>query len=366
MARRIEEQRIPVEASSPYEVVVGSDLEAGELVAATGAGSAVILTDSNVGPLYAAKLVRSLEGSGVAVAETVEIPAGEKSKSLETYAGVLGRLARTGVTRDAVLVALGGGVVGDLGGFVAASYLRGIGFAAVPTSLLSMVDSSVGGKVGVDLPEGKNLAGAFLQPRVVVVDTALLASLPGREISGGLAEVLKMGLLSGGDFYRDLSLLESARGGDEAALRRLVAHSVRFKAGVVAEDEREGGRRAILNYGHTIGHGIEAAAGYTLAHGEAIALGMRAAARLSEARFGIELAAEQDDLLRAAGLPLRASEVASDVEPAAVLDAMGRDKKRRSGDASHRFVLLEEVGRPVWGVPVTDGEAQSAMESIVG
>lgn len=348
-------------------MVVGPELEAGEIVAAaTGSSSAVVLTDSNVGPLYAAGLVRSLEGAGVSVAETVEVPAGEKSKSLETYAGILSRLARAGVTRDATLVALGGGVVGDLGGFVAASYLRGIGFASVPTSLLSMVDSSVGGKVGVDLPEGKNLAGAFLQPRVVVADTALLGSLPGRELSGGLAEVLKMGLLAGGDFYRDLSLLESAREGDEGALRTLVAHSVRFKAGVVAEDEREGGRRAILNYGHTIGHGVEAAAGYTLSHGEAIALGMRAAARLSEARFGMELAEEQDALLRAAGLPLRAGEVAGGVEPDAVLAAMGRDKKRRSGDAGHRFVLLEGVGRPVWGVPVTDAEAESAMEGIVG
>lgn len=363
MAREIKALRIPVAASSPYDVVVGPDLEAGTLVAeATGAGSTAILTDSNVGPLYAAKLARSLESAGLRVADTIEVPAGERSKSLETYAGVLSRLARAGVTRDAVLVALGGGVVGDLGGFVAASYLRGISFAAVPTSLLSMVDSSVGGKVGIDLPEGKNLAGAFLQPRVVAADTALLGSLPPSEVSGGLAEVLKMGLLSGGEFYRDLSLIARAREGEEDAFRRLVAHSVRFKAGVVAEDEREGGRRAILNYGHTVGHGIEAAADYTLAHGEAIALGMRAAARLSEGRYGVEIAGKQDALLSAAGLPLRTS----GVEPAAVLEAMGRDKKRVSGDAGHRFVLLQEIGRPVWGVPVTEEEAERAMEGIVG
>lgn len=363
MAERLDAQRIIVEASSPYEVVVGPELDAGGIVAeATGAGSAVILTDSNVGPLYAAGLARSLERAGVKVADTVEVPAGERSKSLEIYAEVLSRLARSGVTRDAVLVALGGGVVGDLGGFVAASYLRGIGFVPVPTSLLSMVDSSVGGKVGVDLPEGKNLAGAFLQPRAVVADTGLLGSLPPREVSCGLAEILKMGLLSGGDFYRYMHLLEEARAGDEDALRTLVAHSVRFKAGVVAEDEREGGRRAILNYGHTIGHGIEAAAGYTLAHGEAIGLGMRAAARLSEDRFGVRLVEEQDGLLRAAGLPLEAG----GVEPAEVLGAMGRDKKRRSDEAGHRFVLLEGIGHPVWDVPVTDEEAANAMEGIVG
>lgn len=352
-----------VGASVPYEVVVGPGLEPGaEISAATGCGSAVVLTDSNVGPLYAGDLARSLRSSGVEVLDTVEVPAGEASKSLDTYAWALGRLARAGVRRDAVLVALGGGVVGDLGGFVAASYLRGIGFASVPTSLLAMVDSSVGGKVGVDLPEGKNLAGAFLQPRAVVADTSLLASLPGREVSCGLAEVLKMGLLAGGKFYSDLGLLERARAGEEEALGRLVSHSVRFKAGVVAADEREAGRRAILNYGHTIGHGVEAAAGYSLPHGEAVGLGMRAAARLSERRFGVELAAEQDELLRAAGLPLAADGIDSE----AALAAMGRDKKRRSGDARHRFVLLEEVGRPVWGVPVTDEEVRDVMGEVLG
>ncbi len=330
--------------------------------AAFGAtGAAAILTDSNVGPLYAAGLARSLRSAGMDVLETVEVPAGEGSKSLEIYAEVLGRLARVGLSRNSVLVALGGGVIGDLGGFVAASYLRGIGFVQVPTSLLAMVDSSVGGKVGVDLPEGKNLAGAFLQPRAVVADTAMLGSLSGREVSCGLAEVLKMGLLSGGDFYRDLSLLEPARAGDRGALLTLVAHSVRFKAGVVEADERESGRRAILNYGHTIGHGLEAAAAYSLAHGEAVGLGMRAAARLSEKRFGVELAAEQDELLGAAGLPLGTK----GVEPAAVLRAMGRDKKRRSGDGGHRFVLLEEIGRPVWDVPVSEEEARLAVEEVV-
>lgn len=357
-------ERIAVAASKPYEVVVGPGLDPGSLVreAAPEAGSAVILTDSTVGPLHAEDLARSLQSAALPVADTVEIPAGEPSKSLDAYARVLGRLARAGVTRDAVLIALGGGVVGDLGGFVAASYLRGIGFAGAPTSLLAMVDSSVGGKVGVDLPEGKNLAGAFLQPRAVVADTGWLASLPNRELSCGLAEVLKMGLLAGGGFYRDLSLLSRARAGDEESLRRLISHSVRFKAEVVAGDEREAGRRAILNYGHTVGHGIEAAAGYALPHGEAVGIGMRAAARLSEARFGVELAGRQDELLRAAGLPLRAE----GIDAEAALAAMGRDKKRRSGDAGHRFVLLEEIGRPVWDVPVTDEEVNEVMGEVLG
>ncbi len=356
-------ERITVDASQPYELVVGHGLDSGEIIreAAPEANSAVILTDSTVGPLYAEELASSLKSAGLPVADTVEVPAGEQSKSIETYAWVLGRLARAGVTRDAVLVALGGGVVGDLGGFVAASYLRGIGFAAAPASLLAMVDSSVRGKVGVGLPEGKNLSGAFLQPRAVVADTGWLASLPGRELSCGLAEVLKMGLLAGGGFYRDLSLLERARAGEEEALRRLISYSVRFKAEVVAGDEREGGRRAILNYGHTVGHGIEAAAGYVLPHGEAVGIGMRAAAWLSEERFGVELAEKQDELLRAAGLPLHAD----GIDANAALAAMGRDKKRRSGEAGHRFVLLEDVGRPVWGVPVTDEEVRKVMGEVL-
>lgn len=173
-----------------------------------------------------------------------------------------------------------------------------------------------------------------------------------------------MGLLAGGGFHRDLSLLSRARDGEEEALRRLISHSVRFKAKVVAEDEREAGRRAILNYGHTVGHGIEAAAGYALPHGEAVGIGMRAAARLSEERFGIELADQQDELLRAAGLPLRAD----GIDAEAALAAMGRDKKRRAGDATarHRFVLLEEIGRPAWGVPVTDEEVRKVMGEAIG
>jgi 3-dehydroquinate synthase len=251
--------------------------------------------------------------------------------------------------------------VGDLGGFVAATYMRGIDLVALPTSLLAMVDSSVGGKVGVDLPEGKNLLGSFLRPRLVAADLEWLETLPEREVSGGLAEVVKMGLLSGGRYFEDLDGVGAARSRDLDALRALVLDSVRFKAQVVAEDELEAGRRAILNYGHTIGHGLEAATGYTLPHGEAVATGMVAAAHLAREKLGTDLVSLHEDLLASAGLPTRAPEL----DPQKVLAAMGRDKKRRAAEEAHRFVLLEGVGRPVWGVRVREEEARRAIGAVV-
>ena len=234
----------------------------------------------------------------------------------------------------------------------------------LPTSLLAVVDSAVGGKTGLDLPEGKNLVGAFVRPRLVAADTRLLETLPANEVSNGLAEVIKMGLLAGGPYFDDLALIPAARSGDADAMRALILHSVRFKAEIVAADEREGGLRAILNYGHTIGHALEAAAGYDLPHGSAVAVGMVAEAALSRHRFGTDLTGLHQDLLRSAGLPLTSPGV--DVE--AALRAMSRDKKRSAGDggAAHRFVLLEDVGRPLHGVPVGDDEARRAIETVVG
>ena len=353
--------RVEVPTAPPYVVVVGAGLDLdGAISGALEPTVGAVLTDSNVGPLHAASLRRTLEDAGWRVADVVEIPAGERSKSLEMYAEVSRRLARAGMTREGTLFALGGGMVGDLGGFVAATYMRGIDLVQLPTSLLAMVDSSVGGKVGVDLPEGKNLLGSFFQPRIVVADLGWLETLPDRELSCGLAEVIKMGLLAGGDFFADLGRIEASRAGDLVALRALILHSVRFKAQVVAEDELEKGRRAILNYGHTVGHGLEAAADYTLPHGEAVSTGMVAEARLSRERLGADLLALHEDLLHAAGLPLKARGV--DVEKA--LSAMGRDKKRRAGD-DYRFVLLEGVGRPLWGVPVGEDETRRAIEAVV-
>lgn len=353
-------ERIEVSVSTPYPVVVGSGMPLAETVTETlQSGIAIVLTDSNVGQLYAQDLVRELEGGGWSVIEVIEVPAGEESKSLEVYGETVRRLAHAGVPRDGTLFALGGGVVGDLGGFVAGTYMRGINFVALPTSLLAMVDSSVGGKVGVDLPEAKNLVGSFVRPRLVLAELGLLTTLPDNELSNGLAEVIKMGLLSGGDFYNDLSLIEDARTGDREALQTLVMHSIRFKAEVVTEDELEAGRRAILNYGHTIGHGLEAAAGYDLAHGQAISCGMVAAARLSVRKFGKDFVDLHEELLQAAGLPTKLPALTNEK----VLAAMGRDKKRRGGE--HRFVLLEDVGQPAWNVPVGVDEVREAVEGLL-
>lgn len=355
---------ITVEAMTPYEVRIEDALDLAEVISATlASGTAVVLTDSIVGPLYAPSVEAALRATGWNVIDTVTVPAGEVSKSISVYEEVVRGLARSGLPRGGTLFALGGGVVGDLGGFVASSYMRGVDLVQLPTSLLAMVDSSVGGKVGLDLAEGKNLIGAFLQPRLVAADIRWLETLPPREVSQGLAEVVKMGLLAGGEFFRDLERLDAARSGETSARQALILHSVRYKAAVVAKDERESGLRAVLNYGHTIGHGLEAAAGYNLPHGEAVAAGMLAAAHLSDERFRTDLLPTHNTLLRAAGLPLELPPV--DVER--VLDAMGRDKKRRTSDrrGEYRFVLLHGPGRPERDVPVTVEEARRVIGAVL-
>jgi 3-dehydroquinate synthase len=356
-------ETVEVPVTRPYRVFVGAGLDFAEIFSRSlEPGLCAIFTDSTVGPLHAARVQDALQRAGWRVAGKIEVPTGEASKSMEVYADALSRLARLGLTRDGTIFALGGGVVGDLGGFVAGTYLRGINLVMLPTSLLAMVDSAVGGKVGVDLPEGKNLVGAFVRPRLVAADLDWVATLPEREISNGLAETIKMGLLSGGDFFGDLGLIGAARMGDLDALKTLVLHSVRFKSQVVAEDELEGGLRQVLNYGHTVGHALEAA-DYNLQHGQAVAAGMLAAASLSRNRFGRDLTSVHEDLIESAGLPRRVPDVG--VERA--LLAMGRDKKRFAADraAWHRFVLLEDIGRPVRSVPVSEEEVREAIGAIV-
>jgi 3-dehydroquinate synthase len=358
---------VPVETVAvpdQYRVFIGAGIDLAEIFSSSiEPGRCAIFTDSTVGPLHAARLQDALQRAGWRVAGKIEVPAGESSKCLEVYADVLGRLARMGLTRDGTIFALGGGVVGDLGGFVAGTYMRGIDLVMLPTSLLAMVDSAVGGKVGVDLPEGKNLVGAFVRPRLVAAELDWVATLPEREISNGLAETIKMGLLSGGDFFDHLGLIGAARKGDLDSLQTLVLDSVRFKARVVAEDELEGGLRAILNYGHTIGHALEASADYNLQHGQAVAAGMLAAASLSQRRFGKDLRSVHEDLVSAAGLPRRVPDVGVE----RTLLAMGRDKKRSAADgpSRHRFVLLEDIGKPIRSVPVGEREVRGAIGAIV-
>jgi len=274
--------RVPM-PDRPYDVVLARDYGAlASELARLGLGRrAFVLTDRAVARHHGPAVARAVRAAGLAGAGAV-LKGGEREKSLARYERVLGWMLRAGVERGDTLVALGGGVVGDLGGFAAATYLRGIALVQLPTTLVAIVDSAIGGKVGVNLAQGKNLAGAFHPPRLVYGTLSALASLPTRELKSGLAEVVKAGMVGDARLIRHLEQHAIAiLAGEAAPLQTAIARAIRVKAAVVAADEHEQGRRLILNYGHTIGHAIEAATGYRrFRHGEAVALGMAAAARL--------------------------------------------------------------------------------------
>ncbi len=267
--------RISVPTATPYDVVIGAGLlpqTAALLPEGFRARSALLVSDSNVAPLYADRAAKAL--GGLRVARQV-VPAGERSKSIESYVNLLHTLARENLTRTDAVFALGGGVVGDLSGFAAATYLRGLPFVQLPTSLLAMVDSSVGGKTAVDLPTGKNLVGAFYQPRLVVCDLSLLDTLPERELRCGAAEALKTAILFDPELFEHFR--QRGLGFDR---ERVVAACVGHKRDVVCADERDNGRRQLLNLGHTLGHAVEACSGFSVLHGEAVAIGTCIMARL--------------------------------------------------------------------------------------
>lgn len=304
---------------------------------------AALVADTNTGPLFAARAVASLEAAGFRVAVR-EVPAGEGSKCLARLAELWDFFAAAGVARQDLVVALGGGVPGDLAGFAAATWMRGVAVVQAPTSLLAMVDSSIGGKTAIDLPAGKNLAGAFHQPAAVVADPDLLGTLPARELAQGMAEAVKYGCIRDADLFEWFEERAGApfSGGD---LERLVAACAAHKAAVVNEDEREAGLRATLNFGHTVGHALEKVLGYgTIAHGEAVAIGMVAAARLGEAlgATGRGTADRIAALLARLSLPTRPDPAAPGFSREAIAGAMLSDKKK-CGDRI-RFVLLDRIG----------------------
>ena len=346
--------RLPVTTvSGSYEVVVGGALldESGARIRQVcSARRCAMVTDENVSAAYGARVRTSLHGAGFEVTEIVVSP-GEQSKEWGRAGDVLERLAAARLDRTDMLVALGGGVVGDLAGFCAAVYLRGIDYVQLPTTLLAQVDSSVGGKTGVDLRAGKNLAGAFKQPLLVLADTMTLLSLPESEWSSGLAEVAKAAMLAGAEEVARLTAdAASLRERQPEVVREAVIGAVRHKIGVVSADEREAGLRESLNYGHTLGHAIERVAGYgTVPHGVAVAEGMRFAARLAQLVLGAgtDVASSQDKMLDSLGIP-RPS-YPGDVP--SLIDAMHADKKAREGTV--RFALVPEPGRCVME-PVTD------------
>jgi len=297
-----------------------------------------------VAPLYLAQLTATLESAGVKVARVV-LPDGEAYKNWETLNLIFDALLTDRAERKTTLIALGGGVIGDMTGFAAACYQRGVPFVQIPTTLLSQVDSSVGGKTGINHPLGKNMIGAFYQPKVVLADTDTLKTLPPRELSAGLAEVIKYGLIWDAEFLAWLEAnMDKLRALDAAAIAHAIYRSCEIKAQVVAQDEREGGIRAILNLGHTFGHAIETGMGYgNWLHGEAVAAGMVMAAQTSQRMGWISEADVKRTraLIRAAGL----SDVAPDLGVDTYLEFMGHDKKVEGGKM--RFVLLKKLGEAV-------------------
>lgn len=321
------------------------------------AASYAVISDSHTGPSYGESVVARLRDQGLA-AQLFTFPAGEASKTRDAWSALSDRLLAARLGRDGAVVALGGGVVGDLAGFVSATYLRGIPWVQVPTTLVAMIDASIGGKTGVDVPVGKNLVGAFHQPRLVVADLDTLATLPAHEFANGMAEAVKHGVIADADYFGVLEReIQAVQAHEAAALERLVAQSVAIKAEVIAADEREAGRRAILNFGHTFGHAIETSSGFQMAHGEAVAIGMVLESRLAE-RAGIAdagTATRLERVLTQYGLPVDLPEV---VDIDAVLEAMRHDKKARDG--SVRFALPRRIGEMAgaensgWTVSVAD------------
>ena len=333
-----------------YPIVIAADLlgQAATFAACPDAAQAVIVTNTTVQPLYAAQLQAALAGKYRQV-HTVVLPDGEAHKDWQTLNLIFDGLLQQGCDRKTVLFALGGGVVGDMTGFAAASYMRGVPFVQVPTTLLSQVDSSVGGKTAINHPLGKNMIGAFYQPQLVVCDLATLDSLPQREVAAGLAEIIKYGPIADMAFFDWLEThIDALRQRDRTALLQAVRRSVEIKAWVVGQDEKEAGLRAVLNFGHTFGHAIEAGMGYgNWLHGEGVGAGMVMAAELSQ-RLGLVDAAFVQRLrvlIERAGLPVRGAVLDARDNAGRYLELMRVDKKSEAGEI--RFVLIDGPGKAV-------------------
>lgn len=365
MLFRMRTVQVPLDDRS-YPIFIGSNLASaiGKQASKLSLGQrCAVVSDSNVAPIYAAGLSKSLENEGFKT-ELIVVPAGESSKSLKTVQICYDRLAAMRLERKSFIVALGGGVVGDLAGFLAATYMRGIDFVQVPTSLLAQVDSSVGGKVGVNLKAGKNLVGAFYQPRFVVCDLESLSTLPEREFKSGLAEVIKYGIIYDAGLFRRLERdMSKILARDTGVLAAIIARCCEIKAEVVQQDETEGGLRAILNFGHTVGHAIESVAGYgKYLHGEAVAIGSVAAAHLSCRVLGMPTkdALRMLDLFEQAGLPTGIE--LSRKQQDAIMEAMLLDKKASGGEV--KFVLAQAIGKVEFGQKVDTALVREAVSAL--
>lgn len=311
---------------------------------------------------YGEKAIASLKAAGFEVATCI-LPAGERYKTLASVQKIYNAALENRLERASTLIALGGGVIGDMTGFAAATWLRGINFVQVPTSLLAMVDAAIGGKTGVNHPQGKNLIGAFHQPRLVLIDPHVLKTLPAREFKAGMAEVIKYGVIWDAQLFTQLeasSRLDQMRYLDDELLQKILTHSCQAKADVVSKDEKEAGLRAILNYGHTIGHAVESLTGYRLVnHGEAVAIGMVAAGQLAVELqlWKNEAQVRQNALIEKAGLP---TQVPESIDIEAIIEALQSDKKVKDGRV--RFVLPTQIG----AATVSDRVSSELIRQVLG
>jgi 3-dehydroquinate synthase len=322
-------------------------------------GPVAVVSDSNVAPRYAGRVMAALQAAGYA-ASLLEIPAGEQHKTIQTVARLWDGFLAVGLERGSTVLALGGGVVSDLAGFAAATYLRGVRWVALPTTLLAMADASLGGKTGADLPQGKNLVGAFHPPSLVLADPEVLNTLPAGELRSGLAEALKAGIIADPELFGRCTSLGDPAGGpiQGAELAEVVRRAVAVKVQVIEADPYERGWRAVLNLGHTVGHAVELASGFRLRHGEAVAIGLAVEAQLAE-ELGLAepgLAETIRNALQGLGLPVQ---IPPELDPQAILQAMGSDKKRAGGRL--RFALPVKIGEARVGIEVDEARRRHAL-----
>ena len=366
MHKSMERIRVNLEKSvkDSYDIIIGEDVIDRVGLTAKVKGEIdryVIVTDSDVNPLYGQRVLERLKETTRPV-DIIEIPAGESSKSLETVDGVARRLVGLSASRKSLLIALGGGVVGDVAGFVASIYMRSIPYIQIPTTLLAQVDSSVGGKTGVDLPEGKNLVGTFYQPKAVYIDLSVLETLSDKDFGNGLAEIIKYSIIADHGFFE---LLEQEKAGirkrDISLMKNLVGRSCKIKAEIVEKDEKESDLRRILNFGHTLGHALEAGSDYSLSHGEAVAIGMVGAAMISHKLNHLDenSCARIAALIESYGLP---TTIPAGMETAKITGFMTTDKKAVGGQL--HFVLTKGIGVPFVTPEVPPGVVVEAIEEL--
>ena len=350
--------------SASYEICIGYDiLDRIGLVIAKNLPALhyIVITDSNVSSLHGGSLLERLRGMKLP-ADMIEFPAGEESKNIGTALAIVERLLKLGADRKSALLALGGGVVGDMAGFIASTFMRSLPYIQIPTTLMAQVDSSIGGKTAIDLPEGKNLLGTFYQPKSVFIDVKFLETLPDEEFNNGLVEVIKYGIIDDTEFFHFLEEhMMAIRRRDSGVLGKIIENSCRIKKGIVEIDERENGLRRVLNFGHTIGHAIEAESGYTVSHGTAVSLGMVAAVRISEELYDLPGKDREiiEHLIEAVGLPRH---IPKTITTDGILSRLKADKKKEGNMI--RFVLLKKIGMPFVNGGVPEAVLRETMEGL--